>query len=160
MVHTGASEALHHSFFLRQKTSRLLYVLHILPEAPTCLGYVHKEGTMSFSSQPHFPFWDLVPISGLGISFWDSDPGSKMLFLSLHSITHPSSIVPISTHYQLRDLQMKPDTRNFKRKEQVISKSLEIAFGAGDFPHASQSPLILVPTISTYIQGGWVKLSI
>lgn len=42
-----------HSFFLSTENSQ---ALHRVYEAQTCLGYVHKEGKMSLSSQSHFLF--------------------------------------------------------------------------------------------------------
>lgn len=93
MVHTDASTAFHHSFCLSTEhiqasigTSHSIQGSD-LPQVNEF--FIHSSTSLS---------WNLVPISGLGMSSWGSDPGSKVLFLSPHHTTLPTSIDSILTH--------------------------------------------------------------
>ena len=146
-----------HFFFLsREKTKHLTQDIRLWPALCQSIKKV-KWVCLTY------PLGNFLPISGQGMNSWDSDPGSKMLFLPPPRTAHLISIYPCNP-----GAQTKLVNSSLKRKELVMSR-LEAASGAGGFPHSSQSPLDSVvwllsharlfcdsmdcsPTISTYIQ--------
>ena len=111
VVYTNASKAFHHFLFLsREKTRHLTQDIRLWPALCKSIKKV-KWVCLTY------PLGNFLPISGQGMNFWDSDPGSKMLFLPPPRTAHPISIYPLNP-----GAQTKPVNSSLKRKELVMSR--------------------------------------
>lgn len=135
MVHTDAPRAFHPSFCLTTEHTQASIGPSPM-EAQICHRFVHKEGKRVFHSQSHFPFLKPCTISGLRMSSWGGDTGSKMHFLS-PTPYHPSTSVDSILTHSLRNLQVKLNTHEASKERHRLSQGVEIAFRARDFPHVS-----------------------